>query len=398
MGCAPRPCGLGGETRLWAGLLVCLIEKNILIKQSLDQQDAIDIFYMKRTKSQPQPYAAAATRAAMDRVKIGQEPLDELLSLPIELLVHILSFLTSARDKVKLRYVSRRLRSVTDTPSLWREFMWPYYYGSDEGSVNNLLKVCGQHVKRLSFPHHVTPSNFVEILKSKYCNGVVDLHLPTTKLNPKQLEATVLHMRQLQRMDVLWDNNLKQLLRLDLKELTVRVKLNQSSLSDASEFCRSTSSWVQYWASKRFVPSNLNLVVVELQYIYPSLVMMEDALLTEWYKIKSSSPVGHTGCLKLYSTFKKTLAMNFASVLPMFQLVYGQSSSLSFVSASTCGLPGLDTNLLLLTDSTSNGRIVYQVISKLNIKNVDKDYLNKIDNLNFVTEFDVSFLGVNSEY
>ena len=375
---------------------MCLIEKNILIKQSLDQQDAIDIFYMKRTKSQPQPYAAAATRAAMDRVKIGQEPSDELLSLPTELLVHILSFLTSARDKVKLRYVSRRLRSVTDTPSLWREFMWPYYYGSDEGSVNNLLKVCGQHVKRLSFPHHVTPSNFVEILK--YCNGVVDLHLPTTKLNPKQLEATVLHMRQLQRMDVLWDNNLKQLLRLDLKELTVRVKLNQSSLSDASEFCRSTSSWVQYWASKRFVPSNLNLVVVELQYIYPSLVMMEDALLTEWYKIKSSSPVGHTGCLKLYSTFKKTLAMNFASVLPMFQLVYGQSSSLSFVSAGTCGLPGSDTNLFLLTDSTSNGRIVYQVISKLNIKNVDKDYLNKIDNLNFVTEFDVSFLGVNSEY
>ncbi|XP_065920040.1 uncharacterized protein [Dysidea avara] len=335
----------------------------------------------------------------MDKRKIGQEPSDELLSLPIELLIHILSFLTATRDKVKLRYVSRGLRSVTETPSLWREFAWPYYYGSDDGCVNNLLKVCGQHVKQLSFPHHVTPAKLLRMLE--YCNNAVDLSLPTTKLNPEQLKTIVLCMRQLQKLDVLWDSNIKQLLELvvvGLKELTIRVKLNQSSLSDASGFCRSVGPWMQYWSSERFIPQNLNVVVVEFPYIYPSLVMLENALLTEWYKIKSNAPVGHTGCLKLYSTFKKPLIMNLALVLPMFQLEYGQSSSLSFVSASSCGLPGWDRDLLLLTDSAYNGRVVCQAVSKLNIKNVNKDYLNEINSLNFVTEFDISFLGVNSEH
>ena len=57
-----------------------------------------------------------------------------LLSLPTEILVHVLSFLTAARDKVKLRYVSRQLQSVSETPLLWREFVWPYHRRSTRGA------------------------------------------------------------------------------------------------------------------------------------------------------------------------------------------------------------------------------------------------------------------------
>ena len=73
------------------------------------------------------------------------------LSLPAELLVYIMSFLTT-RDRVMLRYVSQRLRSLCEAPSAWSDFVWPYYHTSDEGYLMHLLKKHGKYVKRLSFP------------------------------------------------------------------------------------------------------------------------------------------------------------------------------------------------------------------------------------------------------
>ena len=93
-------------------------------------------------------YHVVALMFNMDKCGGGRTP---LLTLPTELLVYIMSFLTAVRDKVKLRYVSQKLRNVSDIPSLWREFAWPYYRDGDDGCVNNVLKVCGQHLKRLSF-------------------------------------------------------------------------------------------------------------------------------------------------------------------------------------------------------------------------------------------------------
>ena len=47
------------------------------------------------------------------------------LDLPNEVLVKIISFLPETRDRVKLRYVSQEIRSISETPSLWRYFVWP---------------------------------------------------------------------------------------------------------------------------------------------------------------------------------------------------------------------------------------------------------------------------------
>jgi len=47
-----------------------------------------------------------------------------LVALPTELLVYIISFLSSISDQIKLRYVSSWLRCVIEgTPSLWKEFV-----------------------------------------------------------------------------------------------------------------------------------------------------------------------------------------------------------------------------------------------------------------------------------
>ena len=132
-----------------------------------------------------------------------------LLSLPMDLLVYVASLLPT-RAKMKLRYVSRKLRSVSETPSLWRELIvWPHYHPGDEGCVNNVLKLYGQHVKRLSFPQHVIPSKTVEMLGR--CDNMTDLSLPAAKLNHQQLQKIFPVMNNLQWLDVQWDIEIRQL-------------------------------------------------------------------------------------------------------------------------------------------------------------------------------------------
>jgi len=136
----------------------------------------------------------------------GTSPRRTLSSLPIELLICIISLVT-ARDKAKIRNVSQRLRSVVnETPSLWKEFVWPCYHNGDEGCVNNVLKMCGVYVQFLSFPHrHVTPLKLVKMLG--YCSNVIELSLPTTKLDLEQLGKVVKLMTGLQKLDTVVSNN-----------------------------------------------------------------------------------------------------------------------------------------------------------------------------------------------
>ena len=53
---------------------------------------------------------------------------------------------------------------MSETPSLWREFVWPLYDRREERSVMNVLKACGDYIKRLVFPDHVMPSTLIEML------------------------------------------------------------------------------------------------------------------------------------------------------------------------------------------------------------------------------------------
>ena len=117
-----------------------------------------------------------------------------LSTFPTELLVYIISILSSVHDRVKLRYVSIWLRCMIEgTPSLWKEFVWPYYDSREEYSLKEVLKVCGQHIKVLSLPYSRVPSTLVEMLQ--YCSDVQHLSLQSTKLDPEQLTKTMHHMR-----------------------------------------------------------------------------------------------------------------------------------------------------------------------------------------------------------
>ena len=116
-----------------------------------------------------------------------------MLSLPVEVLVYIISFLPTAHDIVKLQYVSKRLRDICETPSLWNNFVWPLYGRREERAVINVLKTCGQHIKIFNFPDYVAPSKLLRMMG--HCRHVTHLILPSEpELHPESISTTVQHM------------------------------------------------------------------------------------------------------------------------------------------------------------------------------------------------------------
>ena len=52
--------------------------------------------------------------------------------------------------------MSLKIRSISETPSLWNNVLWPWYDKREEKSLNAALEVCGTHVHRLVVPDIVS--------------------------------------------------------------------------------------------------------------------------------------------------------------------------------------------------------------------------------------------------
>ena len=275
-------------------------------------------------------------------------------SLPVELIFLILSYLP-ASDRITLRCVSKWLRVICETPSIWANFEWPTYSClRDEECVSNVLKWCGEHVKLLSFPDHVTPSSLVKLLN--YCSNVMMLKIPTTKLDHEQLKSVLDLMKCLQKLDIKWSFQVWHLLNLtgdhpNLKELTVRVHMGD--WDNATVFIASTHLWVKQWMVKRFVPQNINFINAGLGYQYRLLVM---ELLRVWLKLTHNSPTGHTGFLKYYNQTWFSLYPD----IPEFELEFGLAAVLPMVKISHFGVLGLDTDWALVTECVSGNATVHK--------------------------------------
>ena len=87
--------------------------------------------------------------------------------------------------------MSRRLRSISETPRLLYEFVWADCNGDEERCLYNVMKDCGVHIRRLSFPQHlIRPRKFPStesqaILKLmqmvdmlQFCSNLTHLSLP----------------------------------------------------------------------------------------------------------------------------------------------------------------------------------------------------------------------------
>ena len=298
-----------------------------------------------------------------------QVPQNNLLTLPTELIVYILSFLTCASDLVKLRCVSRMLRGVCETPSLWRQFIWPHFHTREYHCVKSVLKSYGQHIKYLSFPHHVTPYKLTPMLK--HCNNLVKLRLSTIKLSCNQLGQAIQSMEKLQVLDVLWKGQIPPLLVIcnKLKELTIRLE------------CLNLNEALGNWATQGFIPEALNIFDSHIYY---------KEIAQQWLSLNSTSPTTHTSYLNVYRYHK--VLMDLSPLLPDFQLQFGQSCTLPFVRPSKCGLLGLELDLLLLTNCVSERKALCKgMVRKTSHDDIINNHLNSdIDSLTLLTHFDAS--------
>jgi len=305
-----------------------------------------------------------------------------ILSLPVEILVHIVSFLSSARDKVKLRYVSQRLRVVSETPSLWSEFMWQRYDCRENGSIVHMLRACGGYIKRLIFhssPNHVTPSTLFEMLN--HCNKLTHLSLPPgTKLDFENLRTALQHMKSLTHLEVNLGTASKPFSISRLEKLTLHVSEDVNL------------GLLETWISEGCLPCTLILVMTE--WITFSSVFKVGLLNPLIIHIAAINyiPKEHMCHFKLFNILRVPLDL-FPS-LPHFQVKFGQTASLPFVKASWFGILGLDWDLLVLTDCVCDGEVYYraEVACWNAFASYQDSMLNKtIDSLKCVTEFDFPY-------
>ena len=305
---------------------------------------------------------------------LREQSLYTLVALPIELLVYVFSFVTSARDKVKLRYVSQRSRAAVETPSLWRDFTWSHFDFREERSIKSVFKSCGGHVKRLSFPDFVIPVKLFQ-----HCSNVVQLCLPSAKLTVNQLRTAMQYMKTLQYLDISWTPRIEikglLLISTNLKELTIREQVKGSSFHTAFLVVL-----LNEWASLRLTPYTLNIVSSILSSV-------RDAL-GQWMPSRPSS-ADHTSYLKVYKNYEVFLGL--APTFPAFQLQFvGQNCTIPYVAARNYGLLGLDSDSLVLSDRTvGDGKVVVHKAIVMGSGSVQTGPLS-INNIEFVTYFDAA--------
>ena len=310
----------------------------------------------------------------------SEEHFVNILSLPVELLVIIVSFLPTARDKAKLRYVSRKLRVVSEAPSLWNKFIWPLYDRREERSVVNVLRDFGDYINLLIFPDHVTESKLIKMLR--YCSSVIQLVLPAaTKVDSEKLRIAVKYMTSLKQLEVQLSTDIKPLLQIvGLTELAVHVPLN------CHHFC---VSWVQKWIENAFRPFNLILFTPMFS------LDTEKSILEFLLKFTYVPPLGYRSYFTLWYNFK--VPLNLFPSFPEFQLEISDKIILLCAKACNFGLLGIGWDVCVLTECICDGRPVYR--AKIGSQSLfDIVHYRKIpmqdkvfSTLDLVTEFDLAY-------
>ena len=324
------------------------------------------------------------------------EPLVCLEELPNELLAYIFSFLAS-RDVVRLRYVSRKIRSISEVPSLWNKFLWPWYDQREERSLTEALKVCGTHVQRLIFPDRVgcvasclqwhewydlaetypplwptfglywlyyfeedgskqniftlAPSTAVNMLR--YCCNVTEVTLGI-HLSGVEVKEIVEKMKHLKKLEICHKTSISS---KPIIAAAGCAKLEKLVLHCLGYLWREQLRLFD-WTCVGFQPPNVSVVVHEGGFLFTETCLL--TMFEEWPELNSQIPAGHTAFFKLYCGKGNFRAWDIDSVAPVIQLDFGQTASYPLVKASNFGLFGIGKDCLVLTNSTNNGKAIHK--------------------------------------
>ena len=344
----------------------------------------------------------------------------ELEELRNELLVYIFSFLPTTRDIVKLRYVSLKIRSISETPSLWNNniMSWPWYDKREERSLNEALEVCGTHVHRLVVPDIVScclqchecddlascrfsglhmevreeifimePSIAINMLR---CCNVTEVTLGIC-LNGDEVKEIVEKMKHLRKLNICHSKSMpsKSIITAagcgNLEELVLRCD-SFVKVHDVKEY------YLSEWVDVGFQPPNLNIVLHKAAYEFSLLEMLQ-----QWPQWSGQIPAGHTAYFKLYS-LKYNLWNTSSAAHVVLQLDFGQTATYPFVKASNFELFGFGKDLLLLTNSSNNGKVVCEasVIKSSEFSFCTSKLCSNVSSLSFVTDFTAMGCGLLS--
>ena len=320
-------------------------------------------------------------------------------NLPTELLVKLMSYLPTC-DKVTMRYVSQRFKDVSETPSLWKEFVWPYYEPRHVRSVSSVLKVSGEHVRKIFFPAHVAATKILEMVH--WCTKLQHVCLPEgCQLfldDLRDIVQTLTHLQQLDvfiqgnflqeyppmfcwRQEIEWpeDDYIEGLLEVTAARIR---KLNLHTNYYGFEVLIAN---IARWAYKGYsLPLAINICLqLEKRKTYE--------LFRFWSELSFKLPSFEIG---LYTYSRKRKPMNPAVPLRKFQ--FGPSAKPPFIQLSNHGIVGLKHDMFHLREYDHRGTVKCAITPELELCEllIEGNHFSFPSHLHSVSYADISNSGV----
>ena len=290
----------------------------------------------------------------------------QLSNFSTELLLKLMSYLPT-RDKVTMRYVSRRFRDVSKIPSLWKEFLWLDYQPRHVCSVSSILKMSGEHVRRVFFPGHVTQTKILEMLC--YCTKVTHLCLTENfQLSLDHMREIVHTMTHLHQLEVFTDGNhvhtyppgvnwgtMRSGLQYDFIEGLLKIaaassvrKLNLHTHTGI----RDVLTVVEDWVSEGYPLLGVAINIYLKDFHFEGYSIFQ--LLTFWSSVSSFNLPSFE--ISMYNN--KRIPMNLYPAVPLRKFQFGPSATPPFIRLSNHNIMGLENDIFHIRWYDHRGMII----------------------------------------
>ena len=316
-----------------------------------------------------------------------------LADLPTEVLVKIMTYLPT-RDRIMMRYVSRKCQEVSEVPLFWKEFVWPY--GSRHvSSVSSIFKACGEHMRRIVFPAHVTPTKILEMANS--CTKVTHLGLSRgTQLSLNNLEEILCTMTQLHQLDMFIPTEFIHLEeRTESIEGLLKAAVSLRELKLRTENPMHTIRTIKVWGVKdNRLPSIINILTCISDKNVLEDITVELHLL--WSNLNSKLSAVEIG---LYND--KRIPMHPFPPVPLINVKLGEMAAPPLVRFSDHGMVGLKNNIFFISEYDHCGMVRHTVTPSFSFKYlsiISEKHFNSTSHSNSFSCIDLSRATVCSNH
>ena len=282
-----------------------------------------------------------------------------LEDLPTELLVKIMTYLPT-RDRIVMRYVSRKLEEVSKIPLFWKEFLWSYE-PHHVSSVSNLLKSYGEHTRRMFFPAHVMPSKILEMANN--CTKVTHLSLPRgNQLSLDDLEIILLTMTQLQQLDMFLPIKFYMEHTGSIVERLWKAVASVRELNLQTDVPTRAVASIKVWAVKdNPLPSIINiLTTISVKHFLDNVT---SELCSLWSDSKSKLSTYEIG---IYDD--KRIPMNLYPHVPLLRFKFGPDATPPLIQLNNHGILDLEDNIFFISEYDHNGVVRHTITPSFSLK------------------------------